>query len=465
MQNHKLKLKDFQGKRIAILGIGDENIALFKYLKDYCPNITICDQKQEGELKESLEKLGKFNFSLRLGPDYLKNLTDFNIIFRAPGLPYLNEKLQKAKKAGVEISSQIKLFFDLCQCPIIGVTGTKGKGTTSTLIYEILKSKSQISNLKSQIFLGGNIGNPPIEFLDKLTKNDIVILELSSFQLQDMTKSPHIAVILDIKVDHLDYHKDKIEYIEAKQNIVKYQGNQDYAIICADYFTSIEFAALTKAKVYWFSRRKSVDQGAFVNQNQFILQDKDVDNLICQTNEVILRGEHNLENICAAITASYLAGATIESIQKTVKSFKGLEHRLEFVKEIDDRKFYNDSFSTTPDTSIAAIKSFKEPIILLLGGSEKKADYQELGKEISKSSVKAIISIGKTSARIIQTIKDYDSIDIYKDILDINQAVKKAFEISKPGDVILLSPASASFDRFKNYKDRGNQFKEKVMSL
>lgn len=468
---------DLKNKKIGILGLGEENLALVEYLTKLNLSVTICDKKREGELKDYLEKMKNANFDLCLGPGYLDNLSEFDLIFRTPGLPYFNPKIQSAKKAGVEVSSQTKLFFELCPCPIIGVTGTKGKGTTSTLIYEILNNKSEIRNPKSEtnpkskiqnpkFFLGGNIGHPPIEFLDKLTKDDVVVLELSSFQLQDMEASPHIAVVLDIKVDHLDYHQDEKEYIFAKANILKHQKKTDLAIINADYFTSVELATLTPAQVYWFSRRKSIDDGAFVgNKQEFILRVDNNDQEICKTNEVLLKGEHNFENILAAITASYLAGAEIDAIRKGVKSFKGLEHRLEFVRDYRGISFYNDSFSTTPDTTIAAIKSFTQPIILLVGGSEKKADYSKLGEIIQNSSVKTIISIGETSKRIIETIGENSSIEIDKEILSLDQAVKKAFEKANAGDVILLSPASASFDRFKNYKDRGNRFKNNVMSL
>lgn len=311
--------------------------------------------------------------------------------------------------------------------------------------------------------MAGNIGTPPISFLSKLTAVDLVVLELSSFQLQDLEKSPHIAVVLDIKSDHLDYHKNEQEYREAKQNIVKHQTSSDFAVINADYLTGFEFGAATQAQVYWFSRRKSVDAGCFVLRNHFVLRTQSQDIPICQTDEVLLRGEHNFENIAAAIITSYLAGADIESIRSTVKSFKGLEHRLEFVAEWRGISFYNDSFSTTPDTTIAAIKSFPHnPIILLVGGSEKNADYRELGEVISQSNIKTIIGLGQTAERIIQTINRPKSIDIIPNVQSMTEAIESAVSCATAGDVVLLSPASASFDRYKNYKDRGNQFKKIV---
>ena len=439
-------MEKFKNQKVGVLGLGEENVALVKYLVKQGANVVVCDQKEKGELGEYYQQVKDLPVQFRLGPHYLEHLEDFSIIFRTPGIPYFNEKIQAAKDKGVEISSLTKLFFELCPCPIIGVTGTKGKGTTASLIYEILKSKTKA-------FLGGNIGTPPIAFLGKLSKENIVVLELSSFQLQDLEKSPHIAVILDIKVDHLDYHLSRNEYVEAKRNIVKHQAKNDFTCINADYLTSIEFASSTLGQVWWFSRRKSIDLGTFVHQNELVLRTEDDEFSIIKIDQIQLRGAHNLENIAAAITASFLAGADPSSIQEAVKEFKGLEHRLEFVREIDGVKFYNDSFSTTPETTMAAIRSFDEPIILLLGGSEKNADYQELTKTIEQKNIKLIIPIGGTAKRIVPSIGEIKSME---------EAVKIAKEKSSPGEVVLLSPASASFDCFKNYQERGKIFKQEV---
>lgn len=458
MQN--AKLENLKNQKVAVLGLGEENVALVKFLTQQDIKLTICDKKSREELGEYYKQIKDkaLPIHFQLGQDYLENLEDFDIIFRTPGLPYLNSKIQKAKNNGVIISSEMKLFFDLCPCPIVGVTGTKGKGTASSLIYEILKNKSKI-------YLAGNIGTAPISFLDQIKSDDIVVLELSSFQLQDMDNSPHIAVVLDIKVDHLDYHQSRQEYIESKINIVKFQTKNDLAVINADYLTSFEFGVQTPAKTYWFSRRKSIDEGCFVENNEIILRTSDEDLLICKTSEVILKGEHNLENICAAVLASYLAGADLESIKAVVKSFKGLEHRLEFVRNFKEINFYNDSFSTTPDTTIAAINSFKSPIILLVGGSEKKSDFKELGQVIKNSTVKAIISIGQTAPKIIDAIGKDHSIEIVDTIKSMEEAVNFAFEIGQKDDVVILSPASASFDRYKNYKERGETFKKIILDL
>lgn len=451
-------MTELKGKKVAVLGLGEENVTLVKFLANEGAAVTVCDQKIREELTSYLERLKNIDFELITGDSYLDNLQNFDLIFRTPGLPYLNSKIQEAKMAGAKISSQIKLFFELCPSPIIGVTGTKGKGTTTSLIGEILKASGK------SVYVGGNIGNAPVGFLNELKPSDIVVLELSSFQLQDLMKSPHIAVVLDIKIDHLDYHSGREEYVQAKRNIVDFQTESDYAVINADYLTSFEFGAATDGKVFYFSRRKSVDLGAFVLSDNIILRTDDFEKVIIKTSEVKLRGEHNLENICAAVTASYLAGASVENIQKAVLEFNGLEHRLELVGEIGNVKYYNDSFSTTPDTTIAAIKSFSEPIILLLGGSEKNADYAELAEVISKSSIRTIIPIGLTAEKVTRQISN-SNIKIIDRILTMAEAVALAKKEANSSDVVILSPASASFDRYKNYKDRGDQFKESVKNV
>jgi len=452
------QITNYKNQKIGVLGLGEENVALTRFLVNSGAKVVICDQKTKGELGEYYQKIKDLRVQFRLGPHYLDHLDDFATVFRTPGLPYLDPKIQKAKEVGVKISSQTKLFFKLCPCPIIGVTGTKGKGTTTALLGEILKKAP------GHVFVGGNIGNPPIKFIDELTKDDIAVLELSSFQLHDLDESPHIAVVLDIKVDHLDVHKDEAEYVEAKRNIVRFQTKNDFAVINADYLTSVDLAASSLGKIYWFSRRKSVDPGCFILHGELILRTDDGEFPIAKTAEVQLRGEHNLENVTAAITAGYLAGARIDSIKNAVKEFRGLEHRLEFVAEIEGVKYYNDSFSTTPDTTVAAIKSFSEPIVLLLGGSEKNADYSKLSKIISESSVKTIIAIGQTANRIIKSIHN-NNIGRATEIQPIEKAVQIAKTKARPGDVVLLSPASASFDYFKNYKERGKIFKQIVQNL
>ncbi len=448
---------DFRHKKIAVLGLGIEGEDVVKFLiKHEAKDITIFDQKNGKELGIAYQKLKNLISNFKLGPNYLKDgLTDFDIIFRSPALKPSMPELVEAKKAGIEISSATKLFFDLCPGKIIGVTGTKGKGTTSTLIYKILKKAGK------KVFLAGNIGVPMLSLLPKLDKKSWVVLELSSFQLQDLKKSPHIAVVLFITSEHLDYHKDTEEYIEAKANIVRYQKEKDFAVLNADNQVSSSFAALTPAEIYCFSRFKKVN-GAYVKDGKIYLFGQ----LIGETKKLKLIGSHNWDNICAATVVAWIIGVGSKAIKSGVFGFSGLEHRLELVRKIKGVIFYNDSFSTTPETTTAAIRSFNQPIILIAGGSEKGADFSHLGKEIANSSVRVLVLIGKEAKRIRKAVLDAGFKEkIIFQPKNMKEIVKSAFSQAKAGDVVLLSPACASLDMFKNYKDRGDQFKKYVCAL
>ena len=407
--------------KIAILGYGLEGQDAEKYFKNLGDEVTVLDKKFD--------------------ENYLKNLNDFNIIVRSPGVYRYLPEIVKAEENGVKITSSLKIFFDNCPGNIIGVTGTKGKGTTSTLIYEILK------NAGKDVYLVGNIGKPYLELLSKLTKNSFVIMELSSFQLIDLTKSPHIAVVLNITLDHMDWHKSKEEYVEAKKNILSYQSPDDFAILNEEYETPKSFVEAAKGKTVFFSKTK--------------LEQKYKENLL-------LRGEHNLENIAAAVAAAKIVGINEGTILETVRSFKGLEHRLELVDTIEGIAFYNDSFATGPQPTIAAMNSFTDPETLILGGSDKGLDYQELMREIEKKeNIKNLILIGDVGNKITDILKGYafQGSVINMGHSSMEEIVKKAFEITPGGGIVTLSPAAASFDMFKDYKDRGNQFKKSVFKL
>lgn len=399
-------------KKVAILGYGIEGQDAEKYFKSLGERVTILDQKFD--------------------KDYLKGLDKYDLVVRSPGVyPY------KPELDNVKITTPIQIFFNNCPAKIIGVTGTKGKGTTSTLIYEILKKAGK------DVYLVGNIGKPYLEILPKLTKDSFVVMELSSFQLIDITKSPHIAVILNITLDHMDWHKSKEEYVSAKENIVKYQTQSDYAVINSEYDIPKSFIELTKANVVLFNKNK--------------LEEKYKDRLL-------IKGVHNLENIAAAVSVAKILKISDEIIIKVIRNFKGLEHRLELVKEVGGITFYNDSFATGPQPTIAAIKSFLEPTTLILGGSDKGLDYEDLRNEIEKrDNVKNLILIGQIGEKIGGGIKNKNIINLGKTTMET--IVKKAFEITPKGGVVILSPAAASFDMFANYKDRGNQFKKAVLKL
>jgi UDP-N-acetylmuramoylalanine--D-glutamate ligase len=447
---------DFKNKRVAVLGLGLEGEDVCHFLLQQKAKITVFDQKNATELGKTYQEFKEKGINFKLGKDYLKSvLKDFDFIFRSPGFSRFLPPIINAEKRGVVVTSATKLFFDLCPGKIIGVTGTKGKGTTATLIYQILKQD------KKNVFLAGNIGEPMLKLLSRLDKDSWVVLELSSFQLMDMEKSPQIAVVLFISSEHLDYHQDRKEYVQAKSNIVRHQKRKDFVVLNADDPTSSSLTKLSPAHAYFFSRKKKVN-GAHVKNKQIFLGSE----VIGKTTDLKLRGEHNWDNVCAAITASFLAGANLETMKKTVFSFKGLEHRLELVRIKNKITFYNDSFSTTPETAIAAIRAFHEPIILILGGSEKGSDYSDLGREIAKSMVKTLILIGKTAEELREIISKagFRGEIIFRPG-GMKEIVKVAWKKSRPGEVILLSPACASFDMFRNYKDRGEQFKQAVLKL
>lgn len=460
---------DYKDKKVAIIGLGTEGIAVAKFLGDNFLTLTLLDQLPEEKIIENCPKdektflkklLSKTKVKKIFSDQYLDNLTDFDIIFRSPGLSYFNTKIQEAKKAGVTISSQLKLFFDLCPAQIIGVTGTKGKGTTSSLIYEILKKQN-----KNKIHIAGNIGYSALDLLEKIKIEDIVILELSSFQLMDLEKSPQIAIVTNLTIDHLDYHQNEEEYRLAKYNVLAYQGKNDLAILNSGSTFSEEQLKNVEANIEYFGNNKEKDK-CVVENDEVIFDPRGEKISICKLSDIKLLGRHNLENIAAATLVAKKFGADDQTIIETVKSFNGLPHRLEFVRELDGVKYINDSFATNPGPTIAAIKSFEENnLVLILGGSSKGADFTELAETIKNNSVKAVIAIGDEALKIESALEKVGYKGMFWESYDLTKALNLARQEANDGDYVILSPACASFDMFKNYKDRGEKFKSAVLDL
>jgi UDP-N-acetylmuramoylalanine--D-glutamate ligase len=431
--------------------------------------VTFLDRKPEVAVDEKTKAtVAALGGSLQLGPDYLSALSKYEVIVRSPGVRLATKELVEAKQRGITITSQTKLFFELCPCPIIGVTGTKGKGTTSTLIYEMLKKGGK--NLpagRQDVHLGGNIGMPPLDFLDTLTTHSIVVLELSSFQLQDLDKSPHIAVMLMITSEHLDYHEDIREYVDAKRNLLRFQTKDDFAVLNRDYPATNESDVETSGKVYFVSRERVTENGCYVNEGSVWVRLEGREKKVIDVKDIFLPGGHNLENVCAAVMAATLAGVEKEEIVAVLKTFKGLPHRLELAGEVKGVKFYDDSFSTTPETAIAAIQAFTQPEVLILGGSSKKSDFTELGNVIFKAkNIRAIIGIGEEWEVMKEQFPlSQFQFPVIEGAKDMKTVVAAASKLAKPGDVVLLSPACASFGMFQNYKDRGEQFAREVARL
>ncbi len=430
-------MKDFKGLKIAVLGAGVEGLSSAKYLEAKGAIVALLDEKEN--------------------KDYLSDLEKYDLIVRSPGVnPKLLKDLPKEK-----VTSQTRLFMELCPAKIIGVTGTKGKGTTSSLIYEMLRKQG------FDAYLGGNIGKPPFDFLDNLNVHSVVVLELSSFQLIDVDKSPNISVMLMITSEHLNWHSDLEDYISAKRNIFRFQTEKDFAIINKDYPESRESDMETNGKVYFVSTEDECERGAFIRQNSVWIKDQDLEEMVINTKDILLPGTHNLENVTAASMAAYLAGVSINNIAYVLKNFKGLEHRLELVATVNGVKYYDDSFSTTPESTIAAIKAFKNPEILILGGASKNSDFAELGRVITEATnIKAIIGIGEEWEKIKAHLTNLNQdVLVLEGAKDMETIVSAASKLVVPEDVVILSPACASFGMFKDYKDRGNQFKLQVSSL
>ncbi|OGE80045.1 MAG: UDP-N-acetylmuramoylalanine--D-glutamate ligase [Candidatus Doudnabacteria bacterium RIFCSPHIGHO2_01_FULL_43_23] len=426
-----MDINTLKDKRIAILGYGREGKSLVRFFSSQGIHV---------EVRDIIPAIVPIAMRGEPLPGYLSGLEKFDIIFRSPGIPRLTPEIVSAEKKGVEVSSATKLFFDLCPGKIIGVTGTKGKGTTAILIYNILKADGK------KVFLGGNIGKPALDFIKEVTKDSHVILELSSFQLQDLHRSPHIAVVLDISVDHLDHHKTRAEYIEAKSNILKYQSEYDMAFLDGDSKTVKKIAENIKAKKYWFGKFDKILDIKFTNLK--------------------LVGEHNIKNAKAASLVAQIVGVKNEVIQKIVNEYQPREHRLEFVREKNGVKYYNDSASTISASTMAAIRSFKEPTVLILGGSEKNLEYDDLANFIIKYKIRGVVVMGDTGEKIKNLLrsKAYKG-QLGAQAINMSDAVKKASNYSQSGFVVILSPASASFGLFKNFEDRGEQFKKAVRKL
>lgn len=434
------------GMKIAIVGLGVEGRSVSSYLLRHgYKNLTVCD---ENNVPVSS------GVKLRTGAEYLSGISDFDVVFRSPGVHL--DKLVAASK----ITSATQFFFEKCPCPIIGVSGTKGKGTCASLIFGILGNKLAR--------LGGNIGVPALDFLDDLGTDSLAVLELSSFQLQDLTRSPRIAVLLNTTSDHLDYHSDVFEYRDAKSSLLKYQEKEDFAILNRDYEYFDYYSAMVRGRTFLVSREIRVFDGAYVENGGIYFARDGESEFIMKTSDVGLLGAHNLENVLPAVCVGGILGISGANIAKAVREFRGLPHRIEFVREVKGVRFYNDSCSTNPETSIAAVKAFTEPLTLIAGGSEKGADFARWGEELcARPNLRTVILIGKTADKLEESLMNACGDKLLRILRrpDLDEAVLDAYSGSEPGSVVLLSPGCASFDMFKNYKDRGEAFTRTVLTL
>lgn len=466
MEYKNKKLEEFNknlfNKKVAIIGLGVSNIPLIDYMYDKKAKVTVFDDREEDKIpKEIINKIKEYKFETSFGKNNLSKLKGFDIIFRSPSCMPTKPELEKEAKNGAIVTTEIEMLMEMCPAKIIGVTGSDGKTTTTSLIYEILKKAGY------NTYLGGNIGTPLFTKLEEMKSEDIVVLELSSFQLMGMKISPHIGVITNITPNHLNIHKDYEEYIDAKKNIFKYQNENDIVILNYDNEITRNAAKEAMSKVVFFSHKEKLENGFIVDEKIIKECEDDIRKHIIDTKDIILRGEHNFENVATALaTTKTLVSQDIAV--KAIKEFKPVEHRLEFVRELDRVKWYNDSVSSSPTRTIAGLSSFDEEIILIAGGYDKNLDYTPIAKPIVEK-VKKLILIGQTSNKIYECVKSEAEkqnvkIDIYM-CSSLKETVTLAKRIAKPSQVVLFSPASASFDMFKNFADRGEQFKKLVNEL
>jgi len=466
MGNLKSYLNSLKGKKIDVIGAGVSNTPLIEVLLKSGVETTIYDKCTRKELGEKAEKFEKLGAKLVLGENYLFNLTG-DVIFRTPGLMPTNPEIKKAVARGAVLTSEIEVFFDICPCKTIAVTGSDGKTTTTSIIAELLRTEGKT------VHLGGNIGTPLLCFADDMQPDDLAVVELSSFQLITMKKSPNIAVVTNLSPNHLDVHRNIDEYIEAKSHIFMHQKKADRAVFNLDNAITREYAANAPAdEILFFSRRDKVENGTYLKNGTIYEVINDVRTSIMQEEDIFLPGLHNVENYLAAF-AAVLGIVSLDTMRKTAKQFRGVQHRIEFVRELRGVKYYNDSIASSPSRAIAGLKSFENKnIVLIAGGKDKGIPFDELGSEIVKR-VKSLILTGLAANQIrkavheahgFKTPEDENTIAIYENE-DFSEAVKTASKLASEGDIVLLSPACTSFDKFKNFEERGNMFKDIVNSL
>ena len=451
-------LKGLQDQTVAVIGIGVSNQPLIQLLLSRNISVAACDKKSREALGPLAEELEKGGCRLRLGEDYLQGL-DQDVIFRTPGMRPDLPELTAAVERGSLLTSEMEVFFEVCPCTKIAVTGSDGKTTTTTIIAELLRAAGKT------VHLGGNIGHPLLAETGGMEPEDIAVLELSSFQLMTMTHSPHIAVVTNLAPNHLDVHRDFAEYISAKENIFTHQKAEDIAVFNADNDVTLEESGRVPGRARLFSRQRELEDGVFLRDSAIVCRRGGVEREVLRLSGIKLPGVHNVENYMAAIAA--VDGLVPdEIIRKFAAEFGGVEHRIELVRELNGVRYYNDSIASSPSRTIAGLRSFDQKIILIAGGKDKGIPYDALGPEVNEH-VKLLILCGATAEvirRAVERAENYSELEI-AEVSDYQEAVSLAQSRAKEGDVVMLSPASTSFDRFANFMERGRVFKEIVNAL
>ncbi len=452
--------EQIKGKKIAMCGIGVSNTPLILNFLNKGARVFACDKRNRqmlGDIADTLEKAGA---ELRLGENYLDNL-EVDMIFRTPGMNFNLPELYDARKKGIAVTSEMEVFFDLCPATIFAVTGSDGKTTTTTLIAKMLEAEGK------RVFVGGNIGAPLLPEIEKITKDDFVVVELSSFQLISLRKSPDIAVVTNVAPNHLDVHKDMDEYVEAKKNIILHQNAFSRTVLNKDNEITNGFKPYVRGQSLSFSMETPLKNGAWLDENGTIhMSYRGIDAPIMHKSEIAILGDHNVENYLSAITAVW-GYVGMDAIKKVAKEFKGVEHRIEFVREINGVKYYNDSIASSPTRTIAGLKAFPKKVWLIAGGYDKHIPYEPMVPYVI-DKVEKLLLCGDTAEKIKTAVlndKTYNGHPEIIDVKDIAEAVEYAHKNAADGDIVTLSPASASFDCFPNFVARGNYFKDLVNKL
>jgi UDP-N-acetylmuramoylalanine--D-glutamate ligase len=452
-----MELKD---KRVLVVGLGKSGVASALFLKAHGARVTVSDTKSGDDLRNEIPTLLDHGITVETGGHGERTFRGQDLIVVSPGVPVDAPPLVQARSLGELVIGEIELAAQFLPGSIVAITGSNGKTTTTTLTGEILAAAGLPT------LVGGNIGTPAISLAERAKLESVIVLEVSSFQLETIrTFHPKVAVVLNVTPDHLDRHRTLEAYVDAKARIFENQTSEDFAVLNADDPTCVLMAGRTQAKVFWFSRQKEVKRGAWVRDGAVVFRDgseaeKAVQREIMLASEIPLKGAHNLENVLAAVSAGTLMGCAPDRIRQAVRDFKAVEHRLEFVATIRGVDYYNDSKATNVDATIKALESFPANIHLILGGKDKGSDYSVLN-DLLRQRVKCVYTIGAAAAKIESQIKNVEVVRAET----LENAIRKANASAEPGDVVLLAPACASFDQFKNYEQRGQVFKKIVQEL
>ena len=450
-------IESLRHKTVAVIGIGVSNTPLLELLLAEGIRVTACDKRSREQMGEQAEHLEQLGCELHLGADYLKDL-DADVIFRTPGLRPDVPEIAACVDRGAVLTSEMEVFFEVCPCTIIAVTGSDGKTTTTTIIAELLKAAGR------RVWVGGNIGHPLLCEADGMLATDYAVLELSSFQLMTMKHSPHIAVVTNLAPNHLDVHRDMAEYVAAKENIFRHQSGEDVAVFNADNDITAEQSRRAPGRARLFSRQDEVADGVFLRGEDIVCRSGGHERVVMTTGDIKIPGVHNVENYMAAIAA--VDGLVPdEVIRRFAREFGGVEHRIELVRTYRGVRYYNDSIASSPSRTIAGLRSFHKKVILIAGGYDKHIPFDVLGPEIVEH-VKLLVLCGATADKIRAAVENAPGYEPGKpEILDVTPftaAVEAARDRAQPGDVVTLSPACAAFDQFKNFAERGKFFKSIV---